>query len=66
MSDNLKLGLVVLAGLAGVIYAEAQSMNMSMFDTVRQLGADLLNQTKCLFILHPTQGECLLYAYAWE
>ncbi len=44
MGDNLKLGFVVLALLAGVIYAEAEAMNMSMLDTVRQLGTDLLHR----------------------
>jgi hypothetical protein len=44
VNDNLKFGLLVLAGLIGVIYVESNAMNMSMIDTVRQLGADLLHR----------------------
>jgi len=44
VNDNLKLGLLVLAGLVGAVYAEADATNMSMIDTVRQLAADLLHR----------------------
>jgi hypothetical protein len=44
VNDNLKFGLLVLAGLVGVIYVESNAMNMTMIDTVRQLGADLLHR----------------------
>jgi len=44
VGSNLKLGLLVLAMLTGVIYAKSEVMNMSMIDTVRQLGTDLLHR----------------------
>jgi len=44
VGGNLKLSLLVLAMLAGVIYAESEVMNMSILDTVRQLGTDLLHR----------------------
>jgi len=44
MSENVKWGLWLLALLAGLVYADAVSMNMSVIDTVRQLGTDLLHR----------------------
>jgi len=44
VGGNLKLSLLVLAMLAGVIYVESEAMNMSMIDTVRQLGIGLLHR----------------------